>query len=160
MEFNGRLSPSERIERSLSAIGYPLLQGGVSTILCVCSLLLVDTYMSEVFVKTMFLVVTLGLIHGLVIVPAILAIISSIQRYSSSTVTSTTTHTLSISSTSSDQPTPVDDTGGRSASILQTSVVKTLSNSPYLRRLFISNRVQPITSTELNCIDTSITARS
>ncbi|EYC40366.1 hypothetical protein Y032_0617g697 [Ancylostoma ceylanicum] len=54
------------------------MQCGISTILFVLCLLFVKTYMSEVFVKTMVLVVTLGLIHGLILVPAFLCALTSI----------------------------------------------------------------------------------
>uniref|UniRef100_A0A0K0DGN1 SSD domain-containing protein n=1 Tax=Angiostrongylus cantonensis TaxID=6313 RepID=A0A0K0DGN1_ANGCA len=69
---------ANRLAKSLSAIGFPLLQCGFSTIIFVLCLLLVKTYMSEVFVKTMVLVVTLGLIHGLILVPAFLCALTSI----------------------------------------------------------------------------------
>ena len=65
------------------AIGFPLLQCGLSTILFVLCLLFVDTYMSEVFVKTMVLVVSLGLLHGLVISPALLCALSNIYELGS-----------------------------------------------------------------------------
>ncbi|CAD6198850.1 unnamed protein product [Caenorhabditis auriculariae] len=72
--------PSKRVARALAAIGYPLLQCGISTILFVVCLLFVTTYMSEVFVKTMVLVVSLGLIHGLVVVPAFLCAFTAIHK--------------------------------------------------------------------------------
>ncbi|KHJ74875.1 patched family protein [Oesophagostomum dentatum] len=71
-------TPAKRVAKSLAAIGFPLLQCGVSTILFVLCLLFVKTYMSEVFVKTMVLVVTLGLIHGLILVPTFLCALTSI----------------------------------------------------------------------------------
>ncbi len=55
------------------AVGWPMLQAGLSTILSVFCMVFVDSYMSEVFVKTIFLVVSLGFLHGLVVVPAVLA---------------------------------------------------------------------------------------
>ncbi|CAI4222094.1 unnamed protein product [Auanema sp. JU1783] len=72
--------PSKRVARAMAAIGFPLLQCGISTILFVCCLLFVETYMSEVFVKTMVLVVFLGLIHGLVIVPVFLCALTNIYN--------------------------------------------------------------------------------
>ncbi|CAJ0604307.1 unnamed protein product [Cylicocyclus nassatus] len=73
-------TPARRIAKSLAAIGFPLLQCGISTVLFVLCLLFVKTYMSEVFVKTMVLVVTLGLIHGLIFVPAFLCALTSIYN--------------------------------------------------------------------------------
>ena len=41
-------SPNKRVARSLVAIGFPLLQCGISTVLFISCLLFVHTYMSEV----------------------------------------------------------------------------------------------------------------
>ncbi|CAJ0587681.1 unnamed protein product, partial [Mesorhabditis spiculigera] len=72
-------TPAERVARSLLAIGFPLLQCGVSTVLFVLCLICIKTYMGEVFVKTVFLVVSLGLLHGLVIVPSFLCSLSNLH---------------------------------------------------------------------------------
>uniref|UniRef100_A0A1I7RI20 SSD domain-containing protein n=2 Tax=Bursaphelenchus xylophilus TaxID=6326 RepID=A0A1I7RI20_BURXY len=72
------LSPQQRIFHSLVSIGYPLIQCGLSTIFFVMCLRFVDTYMSEVFVKTMVLVVSLGVIHGLFIIPTMLCACSNV----------------------------------------------------------------------------------
>ncbi|CAJ0936318.1 unnamed protein product, partial [Mesorhabditis belari] len=71
--------PAERIARSLLSIGFPLLQCGLSTVLFVLCLICIKTYMGEVFVKTVFLVVSLGLLHGLVIVPSFLCTLSNLH---------------------------------------------------------------------------------
>ncbi|CAI5448629.1 unnamed protein product [Caenorhabditis angaria] len=89
-------TPAKRVARSLAAIGFPLLQCGISTILFVLCLLFVPTYMGEVFVKTMILVVTLGLIHGLFIVPAFLCAFTSIHNAFS--VSTKVAHAQSLSS--------------------------------------------------------------
>ncbi|KAI6239680.1 Sterol-sensing domain and Patched family-containing protein [Aphelenchoides fujianensis] len=78
-ESGGKMSPEERIHHSLVAIGFPLIQCGLSTILFVLCLCFVDTYMSEVFVKTMVLVVSLGLVHGLFFVPSMLCTFSRVH---------------------------------------------------------------------------------
>lgn len=80
VESNYKLSVEHRILESLIAIGFPLLQCGISTILFVTCLLFIDTYMSQVFVKTMVLVVSLGLLHGLIIVPSFLCLLSNINN--------------------------------------------------------------------------------
>ncbi|GMR47757.1 hypothetical protein PMAYCL1PPCAC_17952 [Pristionchus mayeri] len=77
---DSQAAPSKRIARALVAIGFPLLQCGISTILFVCCLLFVPTYMSEVFVKTMILVVSLGLIHGLMVVPVFLCAFTNLYH--------------------------------------------------------------------------------
>ncbi|VDN04492.1 unnamed protein product [Thelazia callipaeda] len=65
-----------RLLHCLAAIAYPVLQAAMSTLFCVLSLLFSELYMARVFVKTMTLVVVIGLIHGLIIVPALYALIS------------------------------------------------------------------------------------
>uniref|UniRef100_A0A0N5A353 SSD domain-containing protein n=1 Tax=Parastrongyloides trichosuri TaxID=131310 RepID=A0A0N5A353_PARTI len=81
VESNFKSSVHHRILESLIAIGYPLLQCGISTILFVTCLLFIDTYMSQVFVKTMILVVSLGLLHGLIIVPSFLCMLSNLNNF-------------------------------------------------------------------------------
>ncbi|VDM38197.1 unnamed protein product [Toxocara canis] len=49
-----------------------MLQAGISTALSVSPLLLVDSYMVMVFIKTIFLVIALGLAHGIVFLPVLL----------------------------------------------------------------------------------------
>ncbi|GMT23576.1 hypothetical protein PFISCL1PPCAC_14873 [Pristionchus fissidentatus] len=78
---DSQAGPAKRIARALVAIGFPLLQCGISTILFVCCLLFVPTYMSEVFVKTMILVVSLGLVHGLMVVPVFLCTFSNLHDF-------------------------------------------------------------------------------
>ncbi|CAB05002.1 SSD domain-containing protein [Caenorhabditis elegans] len=71
--------PSSRLANCLSSVAFPALQAALSTILCVCSLLFVNLYMAEVFVKTMVLCVVLCNLHGLVFLPAILILLDSIR---------------------------------------------------------------------------------
>ncbi|CAD6196313.1 unnamed protein product [Caenorhabditis auriculariae] len=71
--------PSSRLANCLSSVAFPALQAALSTILCVCSLLFVNLYMAEVFVKTMVLCVVLCNLHGLVFLPAILITLDSIR---------------------------------------------------------------------------------
>ncbi|CAJ0570413.1 unnamed protein product, partial [Mesorhabditis spiculigera] len=65
-------TPADRLSNCLSSVAFPALQAALSTILCVCSLLFVNIYMAEVFVKTMVLCVLLCNLHGLLFLPAIL----------------------------------------------------------------------------------------
>uniref|UniRef100_A0A915C1G2 SSD domain-containing protein n=1 Tax=Parascaris univalens TaxID=6257 RepID=A0A915C1G2_PARUN len=65
--------PSDvRIADALRSIGWPMVQAGISTILSVSPLLLIDSYMVLVFIKTIFLVIGLGLLHGIVFLPVLL----------------------------------------------------------------------------------------
>uniref|UniRef100_A0A915AFS2 SSD domain-containing protein n=2 Tax=Parascaris univalens TaxID=6257 RepID=A0A915AFS2_PARUN len=65
-----------RLQRCLAAIMIPILQAAFSTLLCVLSLLFVPIHMAVVFVKTMVLVVVIGLIHGLIVIPVLFNVIS------------------------------------------------------------------------------------
>lgn len=71
--------PADRLANCLSSVAFPALQAAVSTILCVCSLLFVNLYMAEVFVKTMVLCVVLCNLHGLLFLPAILIMLDNIR---------------------------------------------------------------------------------
>uniref|UniRef100_A0A1I8BUA4 SSD domain-containing protein n=1 Tax=Meloidogyne hapla TaxID=6305 RepID=A0A1I8BUA4_MELHA len=63
------LQQKQRLKHALQSIGWPMLQAGLSTVLCVVVLAVIDVYIVQVFVKVVFLVVSLGLIHGLLILP-------------------------------------------------------------------------------------------
>ncbi|EPB79954.1 patched family protein [Ancylostoma ceylanicum] len=62
----------ERLADALRSIGWPMIQAGCSTIFCISPLLLIDSYMVYVFAKTIYLVIGLGLLHGIVFLPALL----------------------------------------------------------------------------------------
>ncbi|MFH4977680.1 hypothetical protein AB6A40_004389 [Gnathostoma spinigerum] len=64
--------PRERLEKSLAVIGWPMLQVGISTTIALLPLLLKQSYLALVFLKTVIVVVGLGVFHGLVVLPAIL----------------------------------------------------------------------------------------
>lgn len=66
--------PSNRIRQALGALGWPITQGAVSTILAVIVLCDVPAYMIVTFFKTVFLAISLGLLHGLVFLPVALSL--------------------------------------------------------------------------------------
>ncbi|CAD5210988.1 unnamed protein product [Bursaphelenchus okinawaensis] len=68
----------DRLKECLQHIGFPVLEAGISTIICVLSLTLVELHMAKVFAKTMVLVVGIGLIHGLLVIPSMFYLISLI----------------------------------------------------------------------------------
>lgn len=65
---------SDRIREALGALGWPITQGAVSTILAVIVLADVPAYMIVTFFKTVFLAITFGLLHGLVFLPVTLSL--------------------------------------------------------------------------------------
>ncbi|KFV46399.1 Patched domain-containing protein 3, partial [Tyto alba] len=65
-------SANERASEALSLLGYPVLQGAVSTILGVVVLAAAKTYIFRTFFKIMFLVILFGALHGLIFIPVFL----------------------------------------------------------------------------------------
>ncbi|KAI0238225.1 Patched domain-containing protein 3, partial [Lamellibrachia satsuma] len=65
---------NQRMRNALHALGYPIAQGALSTILGVSVLAFSSSYIFRTFFKTMFLVISLGAFHGLLIIPALLSI--------------------------------------------------------------------------------------
>jgi len=72
-------NPRKKIQHALGNIGWPMAQVGLSTIVALLPLLFKQSYLAMVFLKTIIVVVILGMFHGLVILPAILTMIT---RYS------------------------------------------------------------------------------
>ncbi|CAJ0582608.1 unnamed protein product, partial [Mesorhabditis spiculigera] len=62
----------ERAVESLETLGWPVFLGASSTILGICVLTLVDSYIVQIFFKTVFLVISFSMIHGLLFLPIIL----------------------------------------------------------------------------------------
>ncbi|KAF8384299.1 ptr-5, partial [Pristionchus pacificus] len=62
-----------KLRHTLHAVGWPMLQAGVSTIFCILPLLFLNSYSTSVFVCTIFLVVSWGLLHGLIVLPSFLS---------------------------------------------------------------------------------------
>jgi uncharacterized membrane protein YqjE len=58
---------------ALGGVGWPVVQGSVSTLLAVLIMLIVPAYVVRMFARTTILVVVLGLIHGMWFLPCILA---------------------------------------------------------------------------------------
>jgi hypothetical protein len=66
--------PEERIAASLYALGLPIVQGAVSTILGVVGLAFASSYLYFTFFKMIFLVIFLGALHGLILLPVLLSL--------------------------------------------------------------------------------------
>ncbi|KAK0396036.1 hypothetical protein QR680_001538 [Steinernema hermaphroditum] len=65
----------ERIRHALASIAWPMCQAGLSTVLSLAVLAVIPAYMVQVFVKVVTLVVSLGLFHGLVVLPVVFAML-------------------------------------------------------------------------------------
>ncbi|RCN27380.1 hypothetical protein ANCCAN_26886 [Ancylostoma caninum] len=65
--------PRDRVRDALSALGWPLCQGAISTIIAVAVLADVPAYMIVTFFKTVLLAISIGLLHGLVFLPVLLS---------------------------------------------------------------------------------------
>uniref|UniRef100_A0A1I8AFV1 SSD domain-containing protein n=1 Tax=Steinernema glaseri TaxID=37863 RepID=A0A1I8AFV1_9BILA len=61
----------ERLRHALASIAWPMCQAGLSTVLSLAVLAVIPAYMVQVFVKVVTLVVSLGLFHGLVVLPVV-----------------------------------------------------------------------------------------
>ncbi|KAK0410513.1 hypothetical protein QR680_005167 [Steinernema hermaphroditum] len=66
------LCARRRLEHALLGIGWPTLQGGLSAMIAMTPILFKPSYLGVVFLKTLTLVSLFGLLHGLVLLPAIL----------------------------------------------------------------------------------------
>uniref|UniRef100_A0A5S6Q2L8 SSD domain-containing protein n=1 Tax=Trichuris muris TaxID=70415 RepID=A0A5S6Q2L8_TRIMR len=67
-------SSTERAKRAISRMAWPVIQGGVSTILGVAVLANLDSYMILAFFKTVLLVIVLGMLHAIVFLPVLLSL--------------------------------------------------------------------------------------
>ncbi|XP_018422992.1 PREDICTED: patched domain-containing protein 3-like [Nanorana parkeri] len=65
---------NERVKDALHSLGYPVVQGGLSTILGVIVLSTSQSYIFRTFFKIIFLVIAFGMLHGLVVLPVLLAL--------------------------------------------------------------------------------------
>ncbi|XP_078283702.1 patched domain-containing protein 3-like [Rhinoraja longicauda] len=60
---------NERSIEALYKLGYPIIQGALSTIMGIIALSAAASYIFRTFFKIMFLVITFGAIHGIVLMP-------------------------------------------------------------------------------------------
>lgn len=90
-------APDDRVRNSLYGLGLPILQGAVSTILGVIGLMIAPSYIFVTFFKMVFLVISLGFLHGLFLLPVLLSIFGpgSCSKTEKSKLKSPTTSYLS-----------------------------------------------------------------
>ncbi|XP_063309216.1 patched domain-containing protein 3-like [Pelobates fuscus] len=77
---NGSPKANSRVADALHSLGYPILQGGLSTILGVVVLSTAESYIFRTFFKIIFLVITFGMLHGLVFLPVFLTLFGNCDR--------------------------------------------------------------------------------
>ena len=63
----------ERLVLTLSIVGRPMIEAALSTVICMMPLFFVGIYVVTSFAKTVLCVGAIGLLHGLFIVPVLLA---------------------------------------------------------------------------------------
>ncbi|KAG9334354.1 hypothetical protein JZ751_008240, partial [Albula glossodonta] len=66
---NNKPSANEKAVEALFTLGYPIVQGAVSTILGVVVLAAAESYIFRTFFKIMFLVILFGAVHGIMFMP-------------------------------------------------------------------------------------------
>ncbi|XP_062844163.1 patched domain-containing protein 3 [Trichomycterus rosablanca] len=71
---SGKPSANEKAVDALAHLGYPILQGALSTILGVVVLSASVSYIFRTFFTIMFLVISFGLLHGVVFIPVFLTL--------------------------------------------------------------------------------------
>ncbi|KAL3120578.1 hypothetical protein niasHT_007870 [Heterodera trifolii] len=76
----GELSPDERAIAALETLGWPVFLGAFSTIVGIMVLALVDAHIILIFFKTVFLVITFSLLHGMVFLPILLTVAMPNER--------------------------------------------------------------------------------
>ncbi|KAM7378927.1 hypothetical protein PAMP_004515 [Pampus punctatissimus] len=72
---------NEKAMDALARLGYPIVQGALSTVLGVVVLSVSGSYIFRSFFKIVFLVITFGLLHGLVFIPVFLTIFGACWKW-------------------------------------------------------------------------------
>eukprot|EP01138_Halocafeteria_seosinensis_P002575 gb/GECG01002633.1/.p1 GENE.gb/GECG01002633.1/~~gb/GECG01002633.1/.p1 ORF type:complete len:1061 (+),score=104.52 gb/GECG01002633.1/:1-3183(+) len=73
--YIGGISRKLRAAQTLTNVGRPIFNGGISTILGILLLAAGSTFIFRSFFRVLFLVLVLGLIHGIVVIPVILSLV-------------------------------------------------------------------------------------
>ncbi|CAM4652603.1 unnamed protein product [Leuciscus chuanchicus] len=73
-------SANEKAMDAITKLGYPIVQGAVSTIAGVVVLAAAKSYIFRTFFKIMFLVILFGAVHGIVFIPVFLTFLSTCRN--------------------------------------------------------------------------------
>ncbi|MCL4135334.1 UNVERIFIED_CONTAM: hypothetical protein GTU68_052017, partial [Idotea baltica] len=68
-------TPAERVKDCLFNLGFPIIQGAISTIIGVVVLVFAPSYIFVTFFKTVFLVIFFGAMHGIFLLPVLLSLL-------------------------------------------------------------------------------------
>ncbi|KAM3929228.1 patched domain-containing protein 3-like [Leptodactylus fuscus] len=71
---------NQKVIDALHVLGYPIVQGALSTILGIAALSAAQSYVFRTFFKIMFLVITFGALHGLLFLPVFLMTLGSCRN--------------------------------------------------------------------------------
>lgn len=71
----------KRATMALTELGPPLVHGGMSTFLAISILVFARSYVFRIFFKMFFLIIALGMFHGMVFVPQILSLVGPVGYY-------------------------------------------------------------------------------
>ncbi|CAJ0606666.1 unnamed protein product [Cylicocyclus nassatus] len=71
-----------RLQHTLCSVGFPVVQAGLSSILCALPLAFVPLYMAQVFALAMVMCISFSLIHGVVVLPAMFCLHDRISTMS------------------------------------------------------------------------------
>ena len=74
-KIDGKTRRDEKTIAALSELGWPNVQSAMSTIIGIVPLAFANSYVFQTFFKTLFLVMGLGFIHGIVVLPVIFSLI-------------------------------------------------------------------------------------
>uniref|UniRef100_A0AC35U435 SSD domain-containing protein n=1 Tax=Rhabditophanes sp. KR3021 TaxID=114890 RepID=A0AC35U435_9BILA len=74
------LTTYDKIESTFQAVGWPVIQSGVSTVIGMIPLIFVEAYVVDVFWKTIVLVTVLGMFHALFVLPVMFLLVSDIKK--------------------------------------------------------------------------------
>ncbi|XP_072269506.1 patched domain-containing protein 3-like [Pyxicephalus adspersus] len=83
---NRKENVNDRMIDALHLLGYPIVQGALSTILGISALSAAESYIFRTFFKIMSLVLTFGALHGLVFIPVFLITVGACKMQCSSDV--------------------------------------------------------------------------